>query len=113
MMLFFIGVVEMMIAAAWTRTVSSSKVLPSGAITMVNIFIWYFVLQTIIEDVTNWHVIVFYAMGCAVGTMLTTEFFSRREKARRRLRRQAKANAKANRTNVAYEADRNLLREPR
>jgi glucose uptake protein GlcU len=111
MMLFFVGVLEMMVAAAWTRAVSSSRVLPSGGITLVNIFIWYFVLQTVIEDITNWQVILYYAVGCAVGTMLTTEFFSRREKAKRRRRRQAKA--VVSRPNVAYEASRTPLGEPR
>lgn len=108
MMLFCVGVVEMMIASAWTRAVSSSKVWPSGVITMMNIFIWYFVLQTVIEDITNWRIIVTYALGCAVGTMITTDFFSRREKARRRRDRRKTDE----RLDSAY-ANGNLLREPR
>jgi len=106
MVLFFIGVVEMIIAAAWTKAVSSSRVWPSGAITMVNIMIWYYVLSAIIEDIANWRIIVVYALGCAVGTMLTTSFFSQREKKARR-RRQA---AKTARPDVTAYADRAPIR---
>lgn len=105
MVLFLIGVVEMIIASAWTKAVSSSKVWPSGVITMVNIMIWYYVLQAIIEDIANWRIVVLYALGCAVGTMLATHVFSLREKARRRRGRKM-----SDRNEVVY-ADRSPIRE--
>ncbi len=80
MLLFFIGVLEMLIAASWTKVVSETKILMSGAITLVNIFIWYFVLSQVLEDLSNITIIVMYALGCAVGTMLATYLFDIREK---------------------------------
>lgn len=77
--LFFIGVLEMVIITAWTKIVSDSKVLASGVVTFVNVFIWYLVLQTILADVNNFRVVAFYAAGCAVGTMLCTAYFRRKE----------------------------------
>ncbi len=71
MILFIIGVVEMFIVAYWTKTVVESRVYMSGAVTIVNILIWYYVLQTFVEDINNWYLIISYALGCAVGTMLS------------------------------------------
>jgi hypothetical protein len=105
MVLFFIGVVEMIIAATWTKVVSTSKVWPSGFITMVNIMIWYYVLQAIIEDIANWRIVIVYALGCAVGTMLTTHFFSRREKVRR-----SRGRKTSNQAEIAY-VDNSPIRE--
>lgn len=79
MFLFFIGIIEMIIVTSWTKVVSDTKVIASGVITMVNVLVWYYVLQTILEDVSNWRVVVWYAFGCAVGTMLTSLFFRMRE----------------------------------
>jgi len=82
MVLFFIGVIEMLIVTTWTRAVTRTKIMASGTITLINIFIWYYVLQTILEDINNWNTIVLYAFGCALGTMLSTYYFSLRERDR-------------------------------
>lgn len=79
MFLFFIGIIEMMIVTSWTKAVSDTKVIASGVITMINVLVWYYVLQTILEDVSNWRVVFWYALGCAIGTMLTSTFFRMRE----------------------------------
>jgi NADH:ubiquinone oxidoreductase subunit K len=79
MILFFIGIVEMMIIAVWTRMVSDSKVMASGLVTVVNIFIWYYVLQAVVGDIQNIGVIALYAAGCAIGTMITTAYFRHRD----------------------------------
>ncbi|HBK34378.1 hypothetical protein A2239_00170 [Candidatus Uhrbacteria bacterium RIFOXYA2_FULL_40_9] len=75
MSLFFIGIVEMMIISMWTRFVSESKIIASGVISLVNIFIWYYVLQTVTNDMGNISLVMIYATGCAVGTMLTIAGF--------------------------------------
>jgi len=85
MILFFVGVIEMMIATAWTKTVSGTKIWASGLITLVNIFIWYFVLETIVNNITNWFLMFAYAIGCALGTILSTYYFQRQEKISKRL----------------------------
>lgn len=72
MMLFFIGILEMVIVTVWTKAVTKTRVLASGLITLVNIFIWYYVLQAVIEDINNWKLVLLYAVGCAIGTSLGT-----------------------------------------
>ena len=76
MLLFFIGIVEMLIATLWTALVTKAKVLASGFVTFINIFIWYYVLETVIKDINNWQLIVIYAFGCAIGTIIGTWIFS-------------------------------------
>ncbi len=78
MMLFFMGILEMIIISMWTRFVSESKIMASGLTTVVNIFIWYYVLQSVIDDIENINLVALYALGCAVGTMITTAYFQRR-----------------------------------
>jgi len=92
--LFLVGVIEMIIATAWTRLVSKAQVLASGAITIVNIFIWYYVLRVIIDDISNWQLIVTYAIGCAAGTVVGTYFFQWLEKQRRIRAKKAKMEEK-------------------
>ncbi len=70
MILFFIGIIEMAIAAAWTRYVSRAKVFSTGLITCLNIFIWYYVIQQVVNHIDSWLAIAPYAGGCAIGAML-------------------------------------------
>jgi len=70
----------MLIVTAWTKTVSNTQVLASGFITIVNIFIWYYVLRVVIDDINNWQLILLYALGCALGTVLSTYLFHLHEK---------------------------------
>ena len=76
MILFFIGVIEMVIISTWTKAVTETKIILSGLVTVVNVLIWYYVLETVINNITNTQVIIQYAVGCAVGTMITTAYFS-------------------------------------
>lgn len=71
MLLFFIGIIEMLIVALWTKWVVETKILASGAISMVNILIWYYVLQSVVNDIQNFTIVLLYASGCAIGTMLS------------------------------------------
>lgn len=84
MVLFLLGFVEMIIISAWTKLVSEAKVFASGAVTVVNILIWYYVLRTVIDDIANWRLIIGYTLGCALGTMATTAAFRLRERAAER-----------------------------
>lgn len=89
--LFFVGVIEMIIVSCWTKMVTDSKVLLSGAVTIVNIFIWYYVIETVVTDISNMWLIVMYAVGCALGTMLATYYFGRQQKKSARLNVQTEA----------------------
>jgi hypothetical protein len=74
MMIFFIGIIEMLIVTAWTQTVTNMKVLASGSITVINVLIWYYVLENIVSNLGNFWVVLFYALGCAIGTMIGTYY---------------------------------------
>ena len=74
--LFFIGIIEMLIVTAWTRAVTRGHVLASGGITIVNIFVWYYVLKVVINDINNVWLVATYAFGCAVGCVIATTIFS-------------------------------------
>ena len=88
LMFFAIGVVEMFIVAAWTKFVSNSQVVASGVVTFVNTIIYFYVLSALLTNVNNMPVIVAYALGCALGTMLaTTPLFSRLVSGKKRARR--------------------------
>ncbi len=74
---FTVGVIELFIVTAWTKVVVGSRVVMSGAITFVNVLIWYLVLETIISDINNWPLVLVYACGCALGTMLGVAYLDR------------------------------------
>ena len=76
-MLFIVGIVEMLIVTAWTETVTKARVLESGMVTIINIFIWYYVLEKIVNNIEDFSLVFVYALGCALGTMLGTFYISR------------------------------------
>jgi uncharacterized protein YebE (UPF0316 family) len=77
LMFFAIGVVEMFIVAAWTKFVSGSQMVASGVVTFVNTLIYFYVLDALVSNAHDTPVIVAYAIGCALGTMVAaSERFS-------------------------------------
>ncbi len=90
---FAIGVVEMFIVAAWTKFVSGSQVVASGVVTFVNTLVYFYVLEALLSNVHNTSVIVAYAIGCAVGTMVATSprftmSFKKRKGVKRKIQRE-------------------------
>ncbi len=75
---FAVGVLELFIVTAWTKVVVGSRVVMSGAVTFVNVLIWYLVLETIISDINNWPLVLVYALGCALGTMIGVSYLDRK-----------------------------------
>lgn len=84
---FLIGLVEMIICTAWTKVVNKSQVWASGAITLIEIIVWYYIIEAIISDINNWSIILAYALGCVLGTMSSTYYFQLIEKAERKFKR--------------------------
>jgi len=80
MALFFIGVIEMVIVTVWTKFVTKTQILASGGVTMVNVLIWYYVLQRMVNDISNWRIALTYAFGCSIGTVLSVYAFQKQEK---------------------------------
>lgn len=70
MILFFVGIIEMAIAASWTRFVTKHNVLMNGIITYINIFVWYYVIDQVVNHISGWQAIIPYAAGCAIGSVI-------------------------------------------
>jgi uncharacterized protein YebE (UPF0316 family) len=91
MALFLIGIIEMVIVTAWTKLVTRTRILASGGVTMVNVLIWYYVLQRMMDDIENWRLALLYAFGCAIGTVISMYIFQKNELMEQdRLRNQSK-----------------------
>lgn len=78
--LFFVGVLEMIIATVWTKTVTGKMIWGSGAVTMINVLVWFYVLQQVVDNIHNWYVVVLYALGCSLGTVICTAYYRYQEK---------------------------------
>jgi len=79
LILFIVGFIELFIASTWTKIVTKSQVGLSGIITFVNILLWYGVIYIILEDLKNWSLVIVYAIGCALGTMVAMYYFQKKE----------------------------------
>ena len=75
MSLLFVGFLEMLIVTVWTKTVSNTQVVASGVATLVHVMVWYYVIQRLLTDINNWQIALMYAIGCALGTVLTTQYY--------------------------------------
>lgn len=79
-MLFIVGLLDMVMLTVWTETVTRAKILESGMVTIINIFIWYYVLQKVVNNIENFNLVLVYALGCSIGTMIGTYFISLKQK---------------------------------
>ena len=75
MSLLFVGFLEMLIVTVWTKTVSNTQVVASGVATLVHVMVWYYVIQRLLTDINNWQIALMYAIGCALGTVFTTQYY--------------------------------------
>jgi hypothetical protein len=79
LLLFLVGVIEMIFVSALTESISQGKVLRSGLFTFINIAIWYFILRLVIDDITDISVLFIYGLGCSFGTMFKVYLTKRRK----------------------------------
>jgi uncharacterized protein YebE (UPF0316 family) len=70
MILFLVGIVDMVVIALWTKAVTKANVPLTGLVTTLNVFIWYYVVSQVVEHIDDWATIVPYAAGCAIGSMI-------------------------------------------
>ena len=85
----------MLIATIWTSLVSQAKVVGSGLVTVVNILIWYYVLQVFVSDLGNFQLVLIYALGCSLGVMIGTYYFDHDKKVKSRSRKKAEESKRA------------------
>lgn len=79
MALFFVGILEMLITTCWTKIITRSQIAAGGVVTMINVLIWYYVLQKVVDQIENWGLVLLYALGCAIGTVISMTYFRHRE----------------------------------
>ena len=86
LVIFLIGMAEMVLSTLWTKYVQEKSVIGSTAVTMVHVFVWYYVLRTVIDQIDNIGIVVAYALGCGLGNILAHYFgeFSKKKLAIRR-----------------------------
>jgi uncharacterized protein YebE (UPF0316 family) len=80
MAILFIGLIEMLVVGVWTKTVTRCQVIASGIVTIFNVFIWWIILRQVLDNIDNLETICWYAIGCSIGTMLSSILFKSREK---------------------------------
>lgn len=91
MLILFIGMAEMIFSTLWAKYVQEARVWASTLITMSHVFVWYFVLKTVIEQLNNMNVVFMYAIGCGLGNMLAIvvgEYFVKRAAHKKRTKKQ-------------------------
>lgn len=70
--LFFIGIIEEIIAISYYRLAHKGYKIACALVSMVRIFLWAFVIQTIFKDLNNtFWVIFFYAIGSGFGDYIS------------------------------------------
>ena len=75
MFIFFVGILEMVVIATWTKLVSETRIMAGGIMTVINVMIWYYVLESVVAEIHNFGFVATYATGCAVGTMVSAAYF--------------------------------------
>jgi uncharacterized protein YebE (UPF0316 family) len=66
-----IGIFEEFINLLYYSMVYRQFKYACGIFSMIRVFIWYYVLRTIISDIDNLYLIFFYAGGGAIGDWLS------------------------------------------
>jgi uncharacterized protein YebE (UPF0316 family) len=70
--LFFIGILEEVISISYYRLAHKGYKVACALVSMVRIFLWAFVIQTIFKDLNNTFWIIFcYAIGSGLGDWLS------------------------------------------
>lgn len=93
MLILFIGMAEMIFSTLWAKYVQEARIWASTVITMSHVFVWYFVLKTVIEQLNNLTIVFMYAIGCGLGNMIAIaagEYFTKRSAHKKRGKKEQK-----------------------
>jgi uncharacterized protein YebE (UPF0316 family) len=74
LILFAVGIVESFVLSLNTKFLQGNKKLASFIIAFIGIFIWYYVISSVIENLHNIWIIFSYAIGYASGDVLAILF---------------------------------------
>jgi uncharacterized protein YebE (UPF0316 family) len=89
MLIFCIGMVEMVLATLWAKYVQEARAYASTFITVAHVFVWYYVLRTVVEQLNDVSIVMMYAAGCGIGNLLVVmvgEMLKKRHARRSRTR---------------------------
>jgi len=75
--LFFVGMIEDFISAWHTKTIAKGQALISGINGFIYVAIVYLVLRIVFENLQNFWVIIAYALGSGVGSMILVNVYRR------------------------------------
>lgn len=65
--LFIVGILEELTAILYYKACEKEYKYACGIFQIIRVFIWYFVLRIIVENIDNIWLILFYAIGGAYG----------------------------------------------
>lgn len=72
--LFFIGILECFLSALNIKFLQRGKKIACFIISTLSIFIWYYLLVLLIENLKKFWLITFYAIGFGLGDVLALWF---------------------------------------
>lgn len=72
--LFFVGIGEEFINILYYKVGQKNYKYACGFFQMIRVFIWYYVLRTIVENLSVWYLVFFYALGGSIGDYLSLTF---------------------------------------
>lgn len=70
MLILFIGMAEMVFSTLWAKYVQETRVYASTMVTVAHVFVWYYILRTVVDQINNIGIVVMYAAGCGIGNFL-------------------------------------------
>ena len=68
--LFVVGIIEFFLGVVDFKLTQRSKMLLSALCTVAGIYIWYFIIRTVIDNIDNLLLITSYALGSGAGCYL-------------------------------------------
>lgn len=83
-LLFVAGFAEFVIKVVDYKAMQRSKCLYSSIITIISIYVWFYIIASLVNDLSNLKLLFTYAMGCAIGNYVMLKLdivFNKKEKA--------------------------------
>ena len=112
MLIFLVGMAEMVLSKLWTNYVQEKSPFGSTLVTVIHVFVWYYVLRTVMEQIDNIAIVFYYAAGCGAGTLLPMMFRESIEKRFRAFRRKRRAKIKATKEEAIPAVQTLIAHEP-
>lgn len=70
-LVFIAGFAEFVIRVVDYKAIQRSMCIYSSVITFINIWVWYYIIDSIVKNLGDIWLIFIYALGCAIGNYIT------------------------------------------